>query len=368
MCITVEHAELSATSIVHFPAPGDPSRAVMGYGNNVFTPEPAANALIFPVHGENVQVLPCPSPSLSRRYLGEQESVYSERWISPTNRNRLRSEDSRTLHRAGNYLVSVATGVEDIPAALFDLRNAVPDPGHVPEIDEELLEVMNRYYLTQETGMPAFVIGAFRQDVSAEHKNPIAVNYAPYYAQDKRIILPALDYHGQEFQEGSPALEPYVIRDHRLLISTLALQQRFAPFLVGEEELWRPEEFSGAPKRFPFGIHDTRTMTPDGAERLAANPALKPPMTVERLHAGMAPNNDYVIDTNALEEAVETNWLAIVTAHDEEAASIGPEEPYDGRYALAHALRTVLGDLVVMQHSNQPAANVDAYRDVRDSM
>jgi hypothetical protein len=378
MCISANPAEFSGTIIAHFPAE-EAEYELLSYTNTTKsagnaqnrTADSGANALIFPVHGSDIELLDCPNPEASRKFLQLQaySGLHREQWNLPDNFDIEGSMRYRTMKGAslgvqiiGNYLVGVANNVETIPGVLEVLRRTSSRPDHVPEVSDTLLEIMDRYYRAQTTGMPAFVIGAFLLDGSkVEDKHPITTKYAPF--DSDKLVLPALDYHGTD-----PALEPFVTRDHTLLIATRGLNSLMQPLTPKKEGNKTPLEFANAPHIFPVNVRDKRVMRPEAIagflevqEHEKFGPLCDPKFTRQQLEATMAPNTDYVIDTAKLEADMSEKIDGITARFDEIMDSLAPHQrQYSVTQSAAKALET-LGRDWVLQNSNQLSGQYSDY-------
>jgi hypothetical protein len=285
------------------------------------------NAMIFPVYGEVTQISECPDPKGSRDWLMRQGGVYREIWDDglPKMLGGFKGRGG-AIQTAGNYLVGVASDVENIPETLQQLRAISPLPENVPKAPDHILEMINRFYKTQGLGIPQFVIAAFAlAPGQIEKKNPITLHYTQEAELDDKIIFPALDYHGQG------DFEPYVTRDHRLLFATQALNETFRPAMRDSAIDHRPQEFELAPVQFPIEIRDVRK----GSDRITAN---------------AAPNNDYMFDTCIISESLQVASSRFNTSAD--ALS---------RREISAIITETLGEHGVIQYSNQPATTVEEY-------
>lgn len=377
MCISINPAEFSGTTIAYFPERD--GRAVLSYTNtaksagheSAGTADGGPNALIFPVFGTDVEVLDCPDPQASRAFLAAARGLYNERWESPSNFDLFNLDQinrlggySEGIKQSGNYLVGVADGVEEIAVVLESLRRHSPRPEYVPQMSDQLAEMMDRYYRALGMGMPQFVVGAFLLDPSQPGlKNPISVGHTPLFPG--KVILPALDYHGK-----GDAFEPYARRDHTLALSSPELQEVLAP-VMRIPQGGRPLEFAAAPPVFPVLVRDTRKLTREAVENTLAhqnNPEFAhlfdPKLSRQQLESGMAPNNDYVFDTAAMALELAPHMPAIKQECDDYARSRSPQDRIvNKKLAASQAIKTVVGQNWAMRHSNQIPVTVEAYQD-----
>lgn len=284
MCISLGPAEFKGTVIANFPQSTDnEQKRVLSYMNSVLSAgtsptkeavDSAPNAMVFPVYGEVTGVLDCDEPVASREWLSKQQGVYYESW---EDWSATRSGSGTPgIEVAGNYLVSVAADIEDIPRALHRLKReaATAFPSHVPEVLDYTLESMNRFYRAQGLGIPQFVLAAFYLPPRyIDRKNPVTITYTQSDSVADKLVFPALDYHGEgEFQE-------YVKRDHTLLLSTNILNEMLGSVMHASTDSV-PPEFNQAPRQFPISVRDSRN----------------PRNELE----GRAPNNDYMFDMAAI--------------------------------------------------------------------
>jgi len=346
MCISVNPAEFNSTVIANYPAiEGSETERILSYMNSAESygtsralgiASTGPNAMIFPIYGEVTSVSDCPNPEASRQWLSQQGGVYREIWDDGLPKMRGGgSFGMRGIQTAGNYLVGIASDVENIPETLQALRQATSRPENVPEAPDSVLEMMDSFYRAQGLGVPQFVIAAFAlAPGQVEQKNPITLQYTQSEAVADKLIFPALDYHGQgEF-------EAYVTRDHRLLFATEGLNEAFGPAIRISDSTSRPAEFSDAPTQFPVELKDLRK---GGEKRPAA-----------------APNNDYIFDGSELHQS-----LARVAGKIKDAA-IDPST--EDRQKRTNDLRQVgaiiteeLGSEGLMQFSNQAATTAQEY-------
>jgi hypothetical protein len=335
MCISLGPAEFKGTVIANFP--GDPNNEqmrVLSYMNTVLSADTSSlhgvantgpNAMIFPVYGEVTDVLNCDNPGASREWLSNRNGIYVESWEDES-ATRSGSTDTRA-RVAGNYLVRVANDIEDIPRALSQLKRETPFPDHVPPVSDYVLEAADRFYRSQDLGIPQFVIAAFALPPHhVDHKNPVTVAYAQSESVADRAVFPALDYHGHgDFQE-------YVKRDHRLLLSTNALNELFRSLMVDKSDTVTPPEFANAPKQFPVAVYDQR------------NPRNEP--------NAKAPNNDYIFDVGAIHAKLQDAQLEIQALADVDTSTFLVN--YRRQEKVARIVLGRLGRYGVMDHSNQP--------------
>lgn len=379
MCISINPAEFSGTSIAYFPE--QDGRAILSYTNtaknvgheSAGVADSGPNALIFPVFGTDVEVLDCPDPQASRAFLATAQGLYHDNWESPKNfdlfRDPLRVGSggySGGIKQSGNYLVGVADGVEEIAMVLESLRRHCPRPEHVPHMSDQLANMMDRYYRAQGMGIPQFVVGAFLLDSSQPGlKNPISVCHTPMFAG--KVVLPALDYHGK-----GDAFEPYARRDHTLAMASPELQEVLAP-IMPEPYGDRPLEFAAAPPVFPVLVRDTRKLTPQAVDNTLDhqnNPEFAhlfdPKLSREQLESGMAPNNDYMFDTAAMAASLAPHIPAIAQAQDQYVAARNPKDPITRalyqKLGACEAIKATVGQNWAMCHSNQASLTVEAYQ------
>jgi hypothetical protein len=345
MCISVNPANFSETFIANFPDTGmDENRRVLSYLNTAQRPNTSAlvgvadtgpNAMLFAVPGEVTHVADMPDPEASRFWLTHQSGIYQEEW-NDGDMIWLGGRGSKTLKisTAGNYLVGIATSVDDIQATLHQLRRVSPHPEHVPDAPDDLLDHVDCHYREQGWA-PQFVIAAFALDAGqVEEKNPITVHYTQSEDLAGQLFFPALDYHGMG------AFSDMAARDHHLLMATHALNEAFAPAMQRFGVVERPPEFAPAPVQFPFEIIDTRK---DDARYMPD---------------AVAPNKDYLI------ELPPDDQMAKMGQAVRQAPAIDPSD-FRSQRAYSHHLDQAavdrLGTYGLLGRSNQAATTPKAY-------
>lgn len=335
VCISLGSAEFKGTVIANFPqSTNNEQERALSYMNSVLsagTPsadgmaDSSPNAMVFPVYGEVTGVLDCDDPVASRQWLAKQEGVYYESWEDWSATRA--SSGPQGVEISGNYLVSIAADIEDIPRTLHRLKQGAVFPNHVPEVSDHTLEWMNRFYQAQGLGIPQFVIAAFALPPHhIDRKNPVTITYNQFDSVADKTIFPALDYHGEgEFQT-------YVKRDHTLLLSTNALSEVLGSVMHASTDSV-PSEFRNAPRQFPISVLDLRNPKNELGAR--------------------APNNDYIFDiaevhTKLQGAQAEIEALPHVDVPESRAY-------YERRKQIINIMIRHLGRYGVMGHSNQPA-------------
>lgn len=343
MCISLGPAEFKGTVIADFPQNTDNEQErVLSYMNSVLsagtlssheTAHGAPNAMVFPVYGEVTGVLDCNDPVASREWLGRQTGVYYESWEdwSATRGG----SGLQNIEVAGNYLVSIAADIEDIPRAIHRLKRetAAAFPSHVPDISDYALDSMDRFYQAQGLGIPQFVLAAFVLPPRyIDRKNPVTITYTQSDSVADKIVFPALDYHGEgEFQE-------YVKRSHTLLLSTNTLNEILGSVMHATTDAV-PLEFQNAPRQFPISVLDLR------------NPR-------NELEA-RAPNNDYVFDMATIHAKLQGAQAELEALPRLDTSEF--QAHYERRKQIIKIMIRHLGRYGVMGHSNQPATTVEGF-------
>jgi hypothetical protein len=341
MCISLNSAEFKSTVIADFPAsPLNDQDRMLSYMNTVSTgttpPTPgtaAANAMVFPVYGEVTDILDCPDPKTSREWLTYQQGVYKEFWEDMTypRANTYMGRAAKSIHVAGNYMVGIATDVEDIPSTLSRLKTMTSLPEHVPEASDHILDSMDRFYRAQGLGIPQFVIAAFAlESHHVDEKNPVTVGYTQSSTVAGKAVFPALDYHGHG------DFESHVSRDHKLLLSTNQLNDIFRSTMLATSYI-TPAEFSAAPAQFPLSIRDMRPGR--GTEP-----------------AALAPNNDYILDLDTIHAKLQKAQPALDSLESPKTSGLTAFEQRKARI-VARAL----GNHGLLDHSNQPATTAQEF-------